>query len=233
MFKLLNEFLTKRLLPSYLCQTILVLRPNSFSKFRPPQRLVLNFFSILLIYLLCITQLSCNTTEPPPPVVPKPTLTLALEDVSCTEAWLQLNNKRFRITRRTNTLNNTTQPAILLSQIFILSTQDSLLYIDSLLPNQNYSFQVSSIQHQVSSIKYPVITMDTTSHNFTWQSWEFGQHSSSILYDVAIIDENNIWAVGAIYMNDSLGNPDPNAYNAVHWDGQQWEFKENLLLRCL
>ncbi|MCK7525918.1 MAG: hypothetical protein MZV64_54080 [Ignavibacteriales bacterium] len=26
-------------------------------------------------------------------------------------------------------------------------------------------------------------------------------------------------------MNDSLGNPDPNAYNAVHWNGQSWELK--------
>jgi len=47
--------------------------------------------------------------------------------------------------------------------------------------------------------------MDTTSHNFTWQTWTFGEHSSSRLYDVAIINENNIWAVGEIYMKDSLG----------------------------
>ena len=45
---------------------------------------------------------------------------------------------------------------------------------------------------------------DTTSHNFTWETWTFGEHSSSVLNDVAIIDENNIWAVGEIYMNDSL-----------------------------
>ncbi len=66
---------------------------------------------------------------------------------------------------------------------------------------------------------------DTTSHNFTFQTWSFGEHSSSILYDVAIIDENNIWAVGEIYLNDSLGQSDPNTYNAVHWDGDHWVFK--------
>ena len=27
-------------------------------------------------------------------------------------------------------------------------------------------------------------------------------------------------------MNDSLGNPDPNSYNAVHWNGQSWELKK-------
>lgn len=26
-------------------------------------------------------------------------------------------------------------------------------------------------------------------------------------------------------MNDSLGNPDPTIYNAIHWDGQSWELK--------
>ena len=47
-----------------------------------------------------------------------------------------------------------------------------------------------------------------------------------MLYDVAIIDENNIWAVGEIYLNDSLGQPDPTPYNAVHWDGISWNLKK-------
>ncbi len=61
--------------------------------------------------------------------------------------------------------------------------------------------------------------MDTTSHNFTWQTFTFGEHSTSTLYDVAIIDENNIWAVGEIYMNDSLGNPDPIFITLLQWNG--------------
>jgi len=67
--------------------------------------------------------------------------------------------------------------------------------------------------------------VDTTSHNFTFQTWTFGEHSSSVLYDVAIIDENNIWAAGEIYLNDSLGQPDPHPYGLVHWDGIAWDVK--------
>jgi len=73
-------------------------------------------------------------------------------------------------------------------------------------------------------------TPDTTSHDFTWETFEFGgQNGSSILYDVAIVDENDIWAVGEIYTEDtytrdSLGNL-IKPYNAVHWDGQEWELK--------
>ncbi|GEM_PF-3371976 len=68
--------------------------------------------------------------------------------------------------------------------------------------------------------------MDTTSHNFIWRIFTFGgKAGSSFLYAVAIIDENNIWAVGEIYLKDSLENPDPLPYNAVHWNGSEWELK--------
>jgi hypothetical protein len=162
---------------------------------------------------------SCNTIDPPPEET-KPTLTLELDDVSCTEAWLQITTNNIQLPTTINLLKNNS-----VTQSFSLSTQDSLFYIDSLLPNQNYSFQVSSIQHPVSSNELSVTTMDTTSHNFTFETFTFGQHSSSVLYDIAIINENDIWAVGEIYMNDSLGNPDPHAFNAIHWDGTSWELK--------
>ena len=68
---------------------------------------------------------------------------------------------------------------------------------------------------------------DTTSHSFTWQTFEFGDDgaSPSSLKDVAIINDSDIWAVGSIYLNDSTGQPDYTAYNAVHWDGNKWELK--------
>lgn len=64
--------------------------------------------------------------------------------------------------------------------------------------------------------------VDTTSHSFTFQSWTFGEHSGSALYDVAIINDTSIWAVGEIYTNDSLGLPDPKAYNVAYWNGSSW-----------
>ncbi|RMH95872.1 MAG: glucosyl transferase, partial [Calditrichaeota bacterium] len=73
-------------------------------------------------------------------------------------------------------------------------------------------------------------TMDTTSHEFSWEIYEFGGvHGSSVLYDVAIISPTDIWAVGEIHTAetdtfDSLGNW-VNPYNAVHWDGIEWDLK--------
>ena len=68
-------------------------------------------------------------------------------------------------------------------------------------------------------------TMDTSSNNFTWQSWTFGETSGGALYDLAIINENDIWAVGEIEINDSVGSG-YTIYNAIHWNGQQWELKK-------
>ena len=61
----------------------------------------------------------------------------------------------------------------------------------------------------------PTIQIDTTSHDFTWQVSSFGDLTST-LRDVIAISENNIWAVGQIYKNDTT-------FNALHWNGQRWE----------
>jgi hypothetical protein len=170
----------------------------------------------LIFFLLLLCTVSCNTVDPPPD---KTVLTLTLEDVSCTEAWITLTTNNLQLPATINLLKDNT-----ITKTINLQTADTLLYIDSLLPNQTYKFHsvIQSINH--SSNEITVTTLDTTSHNFTWQTWTFGEHSSSVLYDVAIVGDE-IWAVGEIYMNDSLGNPDHNAYNAVHWDGNKWELK--------
>ncbi len=100
------------------------------------------------------------------------------------------------------------------------------------MPNENYKYTAyAELNGQRSpQISAEIVTMDTTSHNFSWATYEFGgQGGSSAFYDVAIIDENDIWAVGEIYTKDtytydSLGNwIDP--YNAAHWDGEKWDLK--------
>jgi hypothetical protein len=173
------------------------------------------------ILLLALTTLiiSCNTTEPPNGE--KPTLTLKLEDASCTEAWITLTTTNLQLPAAIHLKRDNT-----VTQDINLSSADTLLYIDSLLPNTNYQYQASSIQNPATSNTLNVTTMDTTSHNFNWQTFTFGEAGGSALYDIAIIDENNIWAVGEIYMLDSLGNPDPQPYGIAIWDGQSWELKK-------
>lgn len=187
-----------------------------------PKNFSIKTVLFLSLNLILFLNLSC-TTDP----VLEPDLKLGLEDVSCTEAWLQLTTNNIQLPATINLLKNNS-----VTQTFSLSTKDSLLYIDSLLPNQSYKFKVvanTTNNPQPTTNEVLAQTMDTTSHNFTFETFTFGEAGAggSTLYDVAIIDENNIWAVGEIYTADtytydSLGNwIDP--YNALHWNGNNWE----------
>jgi hypothetical protein len=152
------------------------------------------------IFLLSI--LSCNTTEPPQQN--KSNLDLTLADTSCTEAWLELKTTNISLPA-----NVTIKQDDSLIQTISLTSADTILYVDSLLPNTNYKYQASSIEHQASSNLLNVTTMDTTSHNFNFQTWTFGgQAGSCTLYDVAIINENDIWADGG---------------RVYHFNGSVWE----------
>ncbi len=191
---------------------------------------IASFFISLFLTLFIF---SCTTTEPPdkedpPDPVVIPSLGLAEDDAHCTEAWLKLTSEDIEfpaelILRQYNPSGDS------LSFQFSLTTDDTLFYIDSLLPGQGYSFMVwftaTDSLHPPSN-KLSVTTMDTTSHDFTFDMLTFGgETGSSSLRDVAIIDENNIWAVGEIFIEDtsSLGYK---KYNAVHWDGNSWSLEQ-------
>ena len=62
---------------------------------------------------------------------------------------------------------------------------------------------------------------DTTTQNFTFETYEFGDGGESSLFnDVWIFDENNIWAVGYIGPSD-LGD----RCNILQWDGTKWNIR--------
>jgi hypothetical protein len=171
----------------------------------------------LLVISFSFLLKSCDSVEPPSGL----TINIALEDVSCTEAWIELTTTNLPLPT-TITLKQFNPTGDTLSHISILNTQDSLLYIDSLLPNQTYKLQSIIQSINLSSNELSVTTMDTTSHEFTYEAYVFGgQYQSSILFDLAIVSENSIWAVGEIYLLDSIGQPI--RYNAAHWDGTEWK----------
>lgn len=180
--------------------------------------------SVFLIISITLVLISCDTTEPPPPPNgEKPILELTLEDVSCIEAWIKLTTANLQLPA-TLTLKQINPTSDTLSQVLNLNTQDSLLYLDTLLPNRSYQFQLSSIEHQLSSNELSVTTLDTTSHDFIFETFTFGDISNSYLFDVAIINENNIWAVGEILVADTSING-YTTYNSVHWDGSEWTLR--------
>jgi hypothetical protein len=177
---------------------------------------------ISVLFLIIIS--SCNTTEPPPPN--NGSLSISLTDVSCTEMWVNLkaNGVTFPISVSFLADGST------IAQLNNLNSSDTTVYIDSLLPNKSYQLQAQFAKDNLttSSNKLAIQTLDTTSNNFTWQTYTFGASNagSSQLNDVAIIDANDIWAVGSIYMDDSTGQPDIQPYALAHWDGTNWQLKK-------
>ncbi len=64
----------------------------------------------------------------------------------------------------------------------------------------------------------PPVEPDSTTQNFTFQTYEFGDGSeSSWLNDIWIFNENNIWACGYINVTSNTGR-----VNFIHWNGSQW-----------
>ncbi len=155
-------------------------------------------------------------------------------EAGVTEAWLSLHvqglksDAVYTLQRNGNTIFNSR-----------LQTADTVIYDSLLTPATSYRYRFFATDQGETSpaVETALTTMDTTSHDFDWQVYTFGgQKGTSLFYDVAIIDENDIWVVGEIYTADtytydSLGNwIDP--YNAAHWDGEKWTLTRILTNAC-
>ncbi|VAX24633.1 hypothetical protein MNBD_IGNAVI01-1727 [hydrothermal vent metagenome] len=179
----------------------------------------LSFHICLFIFVLLLLT-SCDTTEPPS----SHKLTLTEEDASCTEAWLNLKLDNISLPTEVSLKQN--DSTIITATI---NSSDTTLYIKNLLPNRTYSFYstISSFQNSsaIKSNNVSITTMDTTSHDITWETFTIGD--GGLLRDVAVINENNIWAVGEIHTAET-DQFDSNGvwvqpYNAVHWNGEKWK----------
>ncbi len=95
---------------------------------------------------------------------------------------------------------------------------DTTIIDTSLLPLHHYRYKAFRLMGNTpidSSAAIVLTTMDTTSHNFTWEIDTLGEVESSWLNDVAIINDTLAYAVGEIYV---AGQP----YNIARWDGHAW-----------
>ncbi len=178
----------------------------------------LSVYFVLCILYLALTLLFCE--KHPTPIIPGPaTVSLSVEEAAVTEAWLNLHMANIKQDYQVTVWRDSVQI------YHNAAGGDTLIYDSGLLPAHSYTYQVSLFRDETvvdQSEPVTLTTMDTTSHEFTWRIDTIGTHSS-VLYDVVIIDENDIWAVGEIYVNNDTTPWIP--YNAAHWDGQYWKLK--------
>jgi hypothetical protein len=165
--------------------------------------------NILLFVLLAA--ISCNgPTKPQTPV-----LQLTLEDASCTEVWLKLQLSA-DLSDKTVTLKRDNVELWTRN----IDAAETVITDTSLLPGHTYTYTARLISPPPiwfgnSTSQVQVRTLDSTSHNFQFQTFTLGDGTgSSVLYDVAIIGDT-IWTVGNIRVNDTT-------YGAAVWDGVKW-----------
>ncbi len=179
----------------------------------------------LLLALLTTLSFSCKSSPTGPHIGQN--LQLSTDYVTCTEVSLKLaysgqpsvvSGGEFKMTRDGDTVLTGN-----------LTGSDTTVIDTTAEPEQAYTYKAYRyIRNQVSDTSLPlqVTTMDTTSSNFTWQTYTFGNGvSSSDFEDVAIINDTLAYAVGAIYLNDSTGHTDPLPYNLAVWNGVSWQVK--------
>ena len=180
----------------------------------------------ILVASISLWTLSCRKESPiTPPINP---LAIVVEDVTCTEAYLKLSLAASE-TQRTVSLKRGDSTITTLTLI----ASDSLFIDEGLSPNKTYTYTLTKNISQAEnlSVTAQIATMDTTSQNFTWQIDTLTNSitNSSALYDIKIIDDTLVYAVGDLHTShtdrfDSTGNwIDP--YNAAIWNGRRWELQ--------
>lgn len=185
------------------------------------------YFLIVILLLLCI-----NSCKDDPPSAPDPTIvlkdTLSISVAGITHRSISVNIK--------STLNNKdnlirlykllSSSQIMLSEFPVMA--DTIIIDDNngnglLLNSENnyYAVRIDTNGQRIdSSNLIQAVTLDTTTHSYTWQEYVFGDLngiSISTLYDAWGTDENNVWAVGGVLINDKW-------YGGAKWDGSSWKF---------
>jgi hypothetical protein len=170
--------------------------------------------AVLLFLTFCLFQ-SCNTTESPPNgELP---LTFSAIDASCTEIWLAVKLAA-GAQPRTLTLQRDTQTILTTT----LTASDTLIVDEGLLPNREYTYTLTRPNGILTDrLMATITTMDTTSHDWVFDPPVLlGDGSSSVLYDVAIINDTLAYAVGEIFHQDSSQNW--TLFNLAKWNGMEW-----------
>ena len=177
---------------------------------------------LFLLAVLTAFSFSCKSSPTGPHVGQN--LQLSTDYVTCTEVWLKVaysgqsspvSGGEFKITRDGDTVLTGN-----------LTGSDTTVIDTTAQPEQAYTYRAYRyFRNQVSdtSLAIQVSTLDTTSHDFSWQVFQFGGAASSYLYDVSIVNDSDVWAVGAIYVDSADGQADPYPYNVEHWDGRSWQ----------
>ncbi len=179
---------------------------------------ILQIRILTLIFILLF--LAC----PDPPIEDDRDTTITLEELNtrCTDTRLKIavedttGEWAFDLTRNDSLIMTKT-----------VYQRDTTIHDSGLAINTTYNYKVywrDVFQRKDSSETVFITTLDTTNSTFIWEIDSLGIYGSCV-NDVAIVNENEIWAVGGFSIPDSTWiGPGYCNYNAARWDGNEWEF---------
>ena len=188
-------------------------------------RRILLIFSFLL-YTFNFLLLSCNTTEPPIKDKPAVKDTITIQVTQTTHRSITLNitstfnkpAKSIELYRRRNKLDSLVESytAFTLEKEIIDDDSGKGLIIDT--EYKYFAVRVDTAGNRIDTSEIIAArTLPATSHDYTWEEFTIGDEGcSNLLSDVWGTDENNVYAVGNVTINDTT-------YSVIHWDGNTWE----------
>jgi len=180
---------------------------------------------LTLVVLIFLSLTGSRCKEPENPITEKPntdSLVLKLTHIQFYEAELSLHSAGLTYPATLNLTRN--GEAV---KTISLAGKDTVLTDDSLKLSTIYNWQVVQKKTETSFLKSEVVTgksADSTSHDFSWQLDKLGEEGSQI-FDLDIISENSIWAGGKFYKTPYGQGDGDTVWNAMHWNGEKWEFK--------
>jgi len=186
-------------------------------------KIIYAFVLLILIYAIsCKDEPPVVPTPPPPPLNIKDTITVAVENVT----------HRSTIINSKTTANNKNSIIALYRQFnnadtlvaeYAITTNDTSIIDDNngngLQLNTSYTYYAVRIdstgESKDSSNFLTATTLAAANFNYTWQEFALGE-PGSVLYDVWGTDDNNVYAVGGVYFNDT-------SFGVIHWNGAEWK----------
>ena len=166
---------------------------------------------LLKLIAVLLLMVGCNLTNSVSEK--KEDLELTFVDAASIEAWIEVKSNKDMPSWKVSIMQNGNY----LYDVH-LSKTDTIICLDSLSPKTKYEVYAISDGKKSNVISFS--TLDTTSHDITWIDYQLGDDVSGYLNEIAIMNENNVNAVGSLYKNGEYKH-----YNLVKYNGNEWELE--------
>jgi len=185
--------------------------------------------SLLIFHTLSFLfiTLSCDTTDPPiippPPPILKDSITVTItgafhRSIEITIKTTDNNpNSVIEVYRQQNNANTLiAEYPIIISDTTITDDNNG----NDLIIETDYSYYAvrkdSASERKDTSNLVVTKTLAPTNFNYTWQEFSLGSgENPNVLYSIWGTDENNVYAVGSVTINDTI-------YGVLRWNGSEW-----------